>query len=393
MRILKVVRDMHPREGGPPRVVAGAAVALAALGHEVTIAATYRPGEEAAVRAAWPALAEAQVTLRLFPLGTPAVLGGSAALTRFMAETMASYDVAHLHGVWDGCLIATGRAARRRGKPYFISPHGMLDRWSMAQSRWKKRAVLHLAGGRTVLDGAAGVVFGTSDEAQEATSLRLESGSMIVPNGVDPDLLAEPAPGAAAALHARQPGTAAWTRTTLFYSRFHPKKGLDLLIAAFARVAGDFPGAGLLAAGIPQDEAYVAALRTQVSATGLDDRIIVATDMIGPDSRFLLDAVDIFALPSHQEGFSIAILEAMGRGLPVLITDRCHLPEIETGHAGRVVAADVDGFEAGLRDLLARDDQSLRAMGKAGRALVAEKYVWPQIARRLVALYNEAMHR
>ena len=388
MRILLIVRDMHPREGGPPRVVAGSAAALAALGHAVTIAATVTPGEEAEVHAAWPELAARGVTLRLFPASAPRMLGGSAAMTRAIRADMGDYDVCHMHGVWDRCLIAVGCAARAAGKPYLISPHGMLDRWSMARSRWKKRAMLALGGGQAFLDGAAGLIFGTADEAAEAVGLAAGAARLVVPNGVDIGLLSPRDPAASARLHAAVPQTASWSRILLFYSRFHPKKGLDLLIPAFAAIAGEHPGTGLLAAGIEQDPAYLGALRAQAAATGLGDRIVITSALSGGNSHYLLDTAQLFVLPSHQEGFSMAIIEAMARAVPVLITDRCHLPEVERGAAGRVVPPTVAGLTEGLRDLLARDDAALAAMGGAGRALVAEHYTWPQVARRLTLAYE-----
>lgn len=390
MRILQAVRDMHPREGGPPRVVAGAAAALAHQGHDVTIFATMRAGEEGEVRAAWRELAAAGVALRLFPASAPRALGGSRALAAAVGGEIDRFDVAHLHGVWDQCLIAIGHAARGARVPYLVSPHGMLDRWSMARSRWKKQLVLRFGGGRRFLAGAVALAYGTADEAGEAEVLGLPGTPLVVPNGVDPALLGERDLAARARLHAALPQTAGWSRTVLFYSRLHPKKGLDLLVDAFAEIAPAFPGAGLLAAAIPQDAVYGDAVRAQAAAAGLGDRIIVTTDFAGPDSRYLLDAADLFVLPSHQEGFSMAIVEAMARGLPMLITDRCHLPEVESQGAGRVVAPDARTLAGGLRALLALDDAALAEMGGRGAALVAERYTWPQIALRLGAAYAAA---
>jgi glycosyltransferase involved in cell wall biosynthesis len=318
------------------------------------------------------------------------MLGGSRALARAIRADMAGYDVCHMHGIWDQCLVAVGSAARAAGRPYLISPHGMLDRWSMARSRWKKRAMLVLGGGQRFLDGAAGVLFGTADEAEEATGLATGVKRLVMPNGVDPALLSPRDPAAVARMRAAVPQSASWARTLLFYSRFHPKKGLDLLIDAFAAIAPDYPDTGLLAAGIVQDPAYAEALQARAAATGLGDRLVVTAALSGGNSHFLLDAAQLFILPSHQEGFSMAIIEAMARATPVLITDRCHLPEAEQSGAGRTVAPTVAGLEQGLRDLLARDGATLAAMGEAGRALVADHYTWPQIARRLTAVYEAA---
>ncbi len=391
MQILQLVRDMHPRAGGPPRVVIGSSIALAARGHGVTIAAIGTADDERAVHAAWAELAQAGVTLRLFEASRPAFLGASRSLTRAMRADVGGFDVLHMHGVWDGCLIAAARAARRGGRPYFISPHGMLDRWSMARSAAKKKALLALGGGNGFLAGAAGMIFGTADEAAEADRIAPNVARITVPNGVDARMVAPRDASAASRLQLEIPATRGWSRTILFYSRLHPKKNVDGLIAAFARVVDAFPGTGLLIAGITDDAAYETQIRAAAAEPAVADRIVVTTALTGPDSRYVLDAVDVFALPSHQEGFSIAIIEAMARGLPVLISDRCHMPEIAEMGAGEVVPATQDGLVAGLRALLSRDGDALRGAGERGARLVAENFTWPSVATRLETIYAAAL--
>jgi glycosyltransferase involved in cell wall biosynthesis len=391
-RILQVVRDMHPREGGPPRVVAGTSVALRQAGHDVTIAATVRACEEAEVTAAWPSISKRGVKLLLFPTTGPRALGGSKELAAALMVQREKWDVTHIHGVWDQVLVAAARAARAARRPWFVSPHGMLDCWSMARSRWKKEVALRFFGVRAMLDGASGLVFGTRDEAHESAALGLRSPIEIIPNGVDLSMLGPRAQGAREKLRAELPQSREWGRIVLFYARLHPKKGLDLLVDAFARVASEFSDAALLAAAIPQDPTFEAAVRAQVAATGLGDRICITDQFTGPSSRFLLDAADVFVLPSHQEGFSIAVVEAMARGLPVLITDRCHLLEVRHRGAGLVTEPSADALADGLRGLLGLQGKALNSMGEAGRMLVAECYTWPRIASRLAEVYARYDH-
>jgi glycosyltransferase involved in cell wall biosynthesis len=389
MRILQLVRDMHPRAGGPPRVVAGSSTALAERGHEVSIAAICSPEDEAAVHAAWPGLARAGVSLRLFPPSAPAFLGASRSLARATRADAGGYDLLHMHGVWDGCLVDGGRAARRAGRPYFISPHGMLDHWSIAQSTFKKQAWLALAGGNRFLSGASGLVFGTTDEASEAGRFGPEVPRVIVPNGVDVAMVTERDRSAVDRLRREVPEARNWSRTILFYSRLHPKKNIDGLIGAFASLAEAFPDAGLLVAGIASDPDYETHVRAMAAQPVLAGRVAITTALMGPESRFVLDAADLFALPSHQEGFSMAIIEAMARRVPVLISDRCHMPEVAAAGAGEVVAT--TDLAQGLRKLLARGADELRSMGERGNRLVAEYYAWPVIAGRLETAYARAV--
>ncbi len=383
-RILMVTAEMHPHAGGPPRVVVGCTLALAARGHGVEIAALAPRGAESAdIHAAWPQLAEAGIPLHLFPVDPPASLGRSRALTAFAAKNAGRFDMLHAHGVWERALVASAAAFASAGKPYIISPHGMLDPWSMARSSWKKRTALHLLGGRRFLNRAHALAYGTRDEADAATTAALTSAAVVVPNGVDQSFLRPRDPGLRTELHFRLPATERWERVVLFYGRIHPKKGVDLLLEAFDRVAGDAPGAGLLIAGIPEDKTFEAAVRARASASPYAERILVTTELVGPQSRFVLDAADLFVLPSYQEGFSMAIVEAMARSLPVLITDACHLPEVETVGAGRVVPITVPALAEGLRDLLLRTAPALRATGAAGRELVAANYTWTKVAALL----------
>lgn len=390
MRILLVVRDMHPRGGGPPRVMVGSALALAGQGHQVTIAAEFDPGEEAQVRTAWRDLDAAGVKLELFPASGRLPINGTPAIAKMFNARIAEWDVVHLHGVWDRPLIAAGNAARRAKVPYLISPHGMLDRWSFGRQPLKKWFALHILGAHRLLYGATAIVFGTQDEAEEA-SLTGPWRTEIVPNGVPETMLAPRDPGARQKLHEALPQSRDWTRILLFYARFHPKKGLDMLIEAFSQVAPDHPGTALLAAGIPEDAEYEKTLHAQTAASPVAGRIVLTSQFAGPEARFLLDAADILALPSHQEGFSMAVIEGMARGLPVLITTRCHFPEVEAEGAGRVVAATPEALAEGLLDLLAKDDAALRTMGDAGAKLVADRFTWTQVARQLGDAYARAV--
>ena len=237
----------------------------------------------------------------------------------------------------------------------------------------------------SLASAGASVTGWTRDEADEARRLRLPSRTEVMPNGVDPQ-----PPGdreaARALLHRRFPQMRDWSRTVLFFSRIHPKKGLDILVEAFARVSGRHPDAGLLAVAIPQDPAYEAEVRARIDELGTE-RLALATDIVGPEARAVMAAADVFCLPSHQEGLSIAILEAMSAGLPVLITDQCHLDDLEARGAGKVVPDTIDGLTAGLETLLALDREGLAAMGVRGREIVAAEYGWDGIAARLAALY------
>jgi glycosyltransferase involved in cell wall biosynthesis len=313
----------------------------------------------------------------------------SPGLVSFVRAHIAEVDIVHLHGTWAHCLAATARIARRAGVPYVVAPHGMLDRWSRRRSQLKKAIWSWLVGTRRMLRHAAGLQFGTREEADEAADLRLRCPVFLIPNGIDPGrFLRNPGEGVEQ-LHEEFPGLRGRSPVVLFFSRLHPKKGVDLLMEAFARVATEFPNAGLLVAAIPEDPECKRRAIQRSQQSDLAGRAFVTTEYVGERGRIAINAADVFALPSHQEGFSVALLEALAYGLPALITDRCHMPEVGRVGAGLVVPATVDGLTEGLRDLLSRGPGELARMGQQGRRWVRTDYSWPGLVERLVDVYGQ----
>ena len=391
MHIAMTVGDMDPRTGGPPQVVAGSAVALARRGHQVTIftrEAHARTGAFASQFAGLP------IQVREFPIDAPAVLGNSWAMKQaFMAEC-GTIDVLHVHGIWEGHLAQLASAMRAARKPVIVSSHGMLDGWSMRQSAWKKQLALKLGGTGAMLHKADAVVFGTQEESAEGRAVVPHAPHAIIANGIDTQAIATSTDSLdPAALLARLPVLRNWRRTVLYFSRIHPKKGLDLLVSAFARHKDRFPNAGLLVVGIPQDAEYLAHIRQIVVDGGIADQVAITTELTGPDAKIAFAVADVFALPSHQEGFSMAIVEAMAAGKPLLITDKCHMAEVSGWQAGVVVPDTGDGIAEGLERILALDDAALAQMGSNGRNIASDRYDWAQIAAQLEAIYREVARR
>ena len=126
----------------------------------------------------------------------------------------------------------------------------------------------------------------------------------------------------------------------LFLGRVHFKKGLDLLLAAWARLEQQFPHATLVLAG-PDAENSMAGVQDMVRQQGITRRVL-CTGMLGADLKWsALAAAHCFVLPSYSEGLSVAVLEALSMGVPVIASDKCHVPEVEACGAGWVVKTEV----------------------------------------------------
>jgi glycosyltransferase involved in cell wall biosynthesis len=260
----------------------------------------------------------------------------------------------------------------------------MLDPWCMTRSlstRVKKQAALAL-GYRAMLNDAAFLHTLNADEQLGMKPLGLRTPCEVIPNGVFLQELGElPSPGAFRAAHPELGDDP----FVLFLSRVHFKKGLDFLVDAFAQVLSVQPRLRLVIAG-PDDGALGPAL-AQAKSRGVDTRVHAVGPVYGSAKYAAFVDASVFCLPSRQEGFSVAITEALACRCPVVISKECHFPEVAAHKAGRVVSLDAEATARGLLDVLANDSERI-AMGENGRALILERYTWPAIAERTEEAYR-----
>jgi len=129
-----------------------------------------------------------------------------------------------------------------------------------------------------------------------------------------------------------------------------------------------------------------------VAATGLGDRVDVIGPLYGRAKIAALVDAACFCLPSRQEGFSVAVLEAMACAVPVVISEACHFPEVAEVGAGTIVPLDAPALAKALGDVVADPGNAAR-MGAAGAALVRSRYTWEAIAGQSLRFYQEASGR
>ncbi len=103
-------------------------------------------------------------------------------------------------------------------------------------------------------------------------------------------------------------------------------------------------------------------------------------------------AAECFTLPSFSEGLSMSVLEALGAGLPVLITRACNMPEVSSCHAGWEIDPELGQLTAALRTVLDRTPEANRATGARGAQLVASRYSPGRVAAEMAAVYDFALN-
>ncbi|HTR40302.1 MAG TPA: glycosyltransferase [Pseudomonadales bacterium] len=179
-------------------------------------------------------------------------------------------------------------------------------------------------------------------------------------------------------------------RRILFLSRLHPKKGLGNLLQAWQKMAPHFKDWQLLIAG-SGDSAYESELKAFSKDLIPNKSVVFLGQISGENKKQILAAADAFILPSFSEGFSVAILEAAGAGLPVLLTPQCNFPELARANAAIEITTDTDGIEKGLRQILELPDEQRKVMGQNGHELIKKSYTWPSIAGQMCRVYDWMM--
>ncbi|MFM0335450.1 glycosyltransferase [Paraburkholderia fungorum] len=354
MKILHLLASVDPRAGGPVEGVRRSGVAMQEAGHEIEVATCDAPRD--AYLAAFP-----------FPVHvfgpTSNRYSYSARLVPWLSANAPLFDAVIVHGLWQYHGFAAWKALRKSAVPYYVYAHGMLDPWfkeTYPLKHLKKWLYWPWAEYRVLRDARA-VIFTTEEERSRARQSfwLYRAHERVVPFGTTvPTLEAEPL---REAFLQAVPGLRG-KRIVLFLGRVHAKKGCDLLIDAFARIASRDPALHLVIAG-PDETGWEATLRAQAQAAGIAQRVSLPGMLQGDLKWGAFHASDVFVLPSHQENFGVAVAEALGTGLPTLISDKVNVwREIEVDGAGLVAPDTVDGTEKNLVRWLELDDTARATM-------------------------------
>lgn len=382
MKIVHCIRTLNLAAGGPPMIAACLSAAQAARGHDVHLVSV-EDGDTRELASQVPGLEK--VTLHTLPTGRFASVRRMGLVSLQTKRLLVGTDFAHFHSVWDSILVEAGRVCRSLRIPYFVLLNGMLDPWSLSQSRFKKMiamSVIH----RRHLNGAAALHVGNSDEEKLIAPLGLTATSVMFPNGVFIESIRRPLAGSA--FSDRVPGLRAGEPFVLFLSRLHYKKGLDVLADAFGQAAARMPGVKLVVAG--PDGGARAGFEEAIGGKGLSDRVLLAGPLYGDDKHAALLAADCFCLPSRQEGFSVAITESLAYGKPTVVTEGCHYPAVATSGAGRVVPLDPAAVADAMVEIMT--DAALRArMSAAGKTYAESHLAWSAIAGQTLAAYEKVI--
>ena len=364
--------------GGVTRAVEGMARALAARGHSVTVLTTDALSPTERYSGALDTLQDGVRVVRVRNLWRRGQLNLSIPLGmgHIARDLLADADMLHVHEFRTAENLLVTPTTAKLGIPIALSPHGTL---TLTTGRGALKSVWDRLLSPAVARRIAAVIGLTAQEAAEARAVWESFGISdstqfaVVPNGINPDEFTN-LPGRESFRARYGLGDAL---VCLFMGRLHARKGVDLLARAFQ--TANIPDARLVIAG--PDEGMLSVLQSL-----LDDRIIITGYLAGADRLAALAAADIFCLPATGEGLSMAALEALAAGLPVILSPGCNLPEAADYGAGVIVEPEVEPLAAALRNLLTSADRV--RMSDAARRLVRDQFTWDSVSTQLEAVYR-----
>jgi len=356
MRLLRVIESMDTTHGGPSAGLRAITPVLAAAGHATEFVCLDDPRRS-----------------DLSELGAPVHALGptrpgfayNARLRPWLRANRERFDAVFIHGMWQYTGFAVSREIHGH-TPYFVFPHGMLDPWFRRAYPAKhfKKWLYWLAVERRTLGNATAVLFTCEVERRLACKSfwPYSCTERVVAYGTQRLLGDRATQIGRFRTSIPDLGTASYW---LYLGRVHPKKGLDLLLESYAQIVTDHhqsvPTPHLVVAGPCENTRLLERLKAEARRIGSGRRVHFPGMLAGDLKAGALAGAEAFVLPSHQENFGLAVVEALSVGTPVLISTHVNIySEITEDKAGLAEPDDLPGTVRLLRrwSALASDERS-----------------------------------
>ena len=405
-RVMRSLRILHVAPyfkdawayGGIPRLVDALTRGLALRGHSVTVCTTdvcddqtrLPPQEITRTRfQSWQSTTPDGVDVRVFPnlsnrLAYHLQFFVPLGLDRYMTDHAASFDIAHLHACRNLPGVLAARHLRAAGVPYVLAPNGTAPR--IERLRLTKLAFDVLAGHR-VLNGARQVLAVTAAEREQLHQLGVQDQRIeVIPNPIDLDEFSVRVESGAFRRRIGVNGTP----LVLFLGKLTPRKRLDVLVRAFARLRR--PDARLVIAG--NDMGAGQAAKALSRSLDLDGRAIFTGLLRDRERLEALADADVLVYPSQDEIFGLVPLESLLAGTPVVVAGDSGCGEVvrATGGGAVVPAGDVDALATAIDGVLS-EPARWKAAAAAAAGRVRTNYGTRVVCARLEHLYNDIVTR
>jgi glycosyltransferase involved in cell wall biosynthesis len=316
-------------------------------------------------------------------------------LNSWLSKNLERFDATIVHGLWQYHGYATSKVFHKIRNDHsggshklFVMPHGMLDPYFQRAPERKLKAARNWVYWKliegAIINKADGLLFTCEAElllAREPFRPYNPKKELNVGLGI------EPPPAATESMHKVFFSKCPELKNQnylLFISRIHEKKGVDLLIEAFSKVASD-GSLKLVVAGPGLESEYGMKIQRMVAEANLSKSVFFPGMLSGDEKWGSFYNCEAFVLPSHQENFGIAVVESLACSKPVLISDKVNIwREIETGGAGIVATDSVEGTRNALARWLNLSFEEKQTMARQAKKTYEINFAIDPVAHRIV---------
>jgi glycosyltransferase involved in cell wall biosynthesis len=285
-------------------------------------------------------------------------------------------DLFHGNGLWQFPVHAMSKIALKKKIPYIISPHGMLDPWSLKQGLFKKKIVLKLFQHRDIANATC--IHATAPmEVNGIRKLGFKNPIAIIPNGIE---LLE--------FSKEIPEKVNKPKKILFLSRIHKQKGLENLIEAWGEIDANLRSGWCIEIIGNGELGFINLLKKKIHALRLEEQIVIKEPVFGVKKIKYFREASIFVLPTFSESFGIVIGEALASYTPVITTKGTPWKDLEDYNCGWWIDIGVTPLKLALEDALNSKEKRLLDMGVNGRKLVEDKYSMDSVGKQMIELYE-----
>lgn len=314
-------------------------------------------------------IGEGEAWIKALPFDARTPFQFSHNLKQFLLEERI-YDLYHTNGLWLYCNHITASIARKKDKPYLISPHGMLYPQALSRSSWKKVLMRKFCFDDD-LARAACIHVTCVEEMDYYRRLGFENPVAVIPNlvsfsGIDKIM--------------RRNGVF----RIGFLGRIHPIKNIDVLIKAWSKV--NTSGCELVLVG-DGEKSYVDRLKGLVLDLNLSN-VLFTGFLQGKEKQQMIASFDYQVLPSQSENFGMVVPEALIQGVPVIASKGTPWEELNTHRCGWWVDNDVDTLAATICKALNTSEEERLVMGERGKQLIKDNYSVEMVAGKMKRLYE-----
>ncbi len=317
-------------------------------------------------------MGEGEAWIKALPNDGVSPYGYSINMNRFLKDS--DYDLYHTNGMWMHCNHETCVVARKKRRPYVITPHGMLYPQALARASWKKKLLLVVGGVNKDLKKAACIHVTCKAEMEHYRELGYINPVAVIPN---------PVPIPLSLSSVKEEGA---KKGIGYLGRLHPYKRPDALIKAWALLKEETLGNELvlMGKGTVDYEMYLQKLVDELKLKNV--RFL---GMVTDNEKFkALSSLRALCVPSKTENFGMTVAEALIAQTPVICTKTAPWEALNTHYCGWWVENDVDTLAQTIRDVLNLPEEVIKKMGENGFNLVKENFSDVQIAKKMKRLYG-----